>query len=172
MKLPLVAAGVAVAVAVAVVASAWAFGALSGDDTPVLPMKTTAAFPEGVFRYSMARRDVLDLDATLPPAAVANSIGTFTWTLRDGAISLEQTACDCTVTGVVGSYTANVGSKRLTVRWRPTTRDGQPFCVGAECVETVGWSWDGRALHITPLEGADRRALIFWGDRKPWVRVG
>ena len=29
-----------------------------------------------------------------------------------------------------------------------------------------------RHCGITPLDGAMRDDLIFWGDRKPWVKVG
>jgi hypothetical protein len=173
MKLPLVAIGVAVATAVAIVGTAWAFGLLDGEgSTASTTVARPAGFPEGVFRYTMTRDDVLALDAALAPGDVANSVGTFTWTIRNGRISLDQTDCNCTVTGVVGRYTADVPAKQLTVHWNATTRDGQPFCVGTTCVDTVGWSYDGKALHITPLDGLDRDDLIFWGDRKPWVKIG
>ena len=120
----------------------------------------------------MTRKDVLALDATLAPGDVANSIGTFTWTIRNGTISLAQSDCKCTVTGVVGRYTADVAAKQLTVHWRATTRDGEPFCTAATCIDTVGWTYDGNALRITPLVGSNRDDLIFWGDRKPWVKIG
>ena len=172
MKLPLVAIGVATATAVAIVGAAWALGDLSGGDSASATTAEKTAFPEGVFRYTMSRDDVLRLDAILPPAAVANSVGTFTWTIRAGTIALAQTDCRCTVTGVVGRYSVDVAGKQLTVHWRATTRDGQPFCKGDSCLDTVGWSFDGEALHITPLDGHDQDDLIFWGDRKPWVKVG
>ncbi|MFN8222386.1 MAG: hypothetical protein U0R50_03955 [Gaiellales bacterium] len=169
IKLPLVATIVALATATAVVAFAWALGAIGGGSGKPSP----AAFPEGVFRYTLTRAEVLALDAALGADEVANSVGTFTWTLKSGTISLEQTGCDCTVTGVVGTYVADPASRRLRVVWSPTTRDGDPFCLAGDgsCEETVGWSYDGKALRITPLDGADRDDLVFWGGRKPWVRV-
>jgi hypothetical protein len=167
--------GVGLAAAVAVVGIAWATGALSGDDNDGAPpaVTTTATpvpgvLPEGVYRYQLTKRDVLALDSTLTPKQLGDATGTFTWTIRDGRISLHQTDCQCSLTRVSGAYTAK--AKVILVHWPEKAPNGTTFCQG-ECIDTLGWSFDGEALSLTPVV-PDRQAIIFWGARKPWLKVG
>lgn len=126
------------------------------------------SFPQGVYRYHLTKQDVLDVVPDIGPDYLADAIGTFTWTLRDGAITLVQTDCTCTIPGVKGRYT--VTGDRLTVRWPPKATNGVEFCTG-KCTETVRWRYDGKALHIEPLTplGYD---IVFWGAYKPWRQIG
>lgn len=170
MKLPVI-VGIGIAVALAVVGVAWSLGALGGDEKVAeAPAGATAleAIPEGVYRYRLTKDDVLALVATLDPGLLEEAIGTFTWTLRDGTISLEQTDCQCSLGRVAGRYTAT--PSQLTVQWPAKAENGEEFCSG-NCVETVDWRFDGKALHITPTS-PERLELVFWGGRRPWVKIG
>ena len=89
-----------------------------------------------MYRYRLTKDDVLALDATLDPSLLEEAIGTFTWTLRDGTISLQQTDCQCSLGRVSGRYTAT--PSQLTVHWPAKAENGDEFCSG-DCVETVDW---------------------------------
>jgi hypothetical protein len=127
----------------------------------------TTSFPQGVYRYHLTKQDVLDVVPDIGPDYLADAVGTFTWTLRDGVITLAQTDCKCTIPGVRGSYT--VAGDRLTVRWPLKATNGVEFCTG-KCTETVRWRYDGKALHIEPIspQGYD---IVFWGAYKPWRHI-
>ena len=170
MKLAAVAAGVVVVVAVAIVGVVWAAGGLSEDPRAARATSTPAAgaFPEGVFRYRLTKKEVLALVPTIEPRLLEDAVGTFTWTIRDGTISLEQTDCKCSFTRITAPYTAT--ARHFTVHWPKKAANGVEFCSG-DCVETVGWSFDGKALHFTPLVTAGYD-VVFWGARKPWVKIG
>ena len=175
MKLPVVMVGVGLAAAAAVVGVAWSAGALSGDEEGGVPpitattaSPTSEVLPEGVYRYHLTKQDVLALDSTLKPKQLADATGTFTWTIRNGKISLHQTDCQCALTRVSGAYTTK--AKVILVHWPEKAPNGTTFCQG-DCVDTLGWTFDGEALHLTPVV-PDRYAIIFWGARKPWLKVG
>jgi hypothetical protein len=168
-------AGVGLAAAAAVVGVAWAIGALGEDTRAAVPPVTTtetssapATFPEGVYRYRLTKSDVVALDPTLQPDAVADVVGTYTWTIRDGKISFHQTDCQCALSRLSGQYRIN--DKVLLVHWPEKAPDGTTFC-GENCIDTLGWSFDGEALHLTPVVPS-RDVILFWGIRKPWVKIG
>jgi hypothetical protein len=138
-----------------------------GSDSPGEATAAAGTFPQGVYRYRLSKQDVMKVVSDISPAALADSIGTFTWTLRDGVITLVQTNCKCTIPGVKGHYEATAG--RLTVRWPHYATNGVEFCA-SDCVETVRWTYDGAALHIEPLTPAPLD-LVFWGANKPWQRI-
>lgn len=172
--------GVGLAAAAAVVGVAWATGALGDDPKAATPPVTTTevavpspapasdAFPQGVYRYRLTKADIIALDPTLPAVAVSDAVGTYTWTVRNGRIAFRQTDCDCSLTHNAGQY--RLDGKAVLVRWPTTWPDGTAFC-GENCIDKLGWSFDGKALHVTPAT-PDRYALIFYGARKPWVKVG
>ena len=166
MKMPLVAAGVVAVVAAVVVATVWASGGLS-EDEPGTPDIATATFPEGVFRYRLSEQDVLRVLPTIDPGYLRDAVGTFTWTIRDGTISLYQTDCQCTFHRVAAPYSTN--GDLITVRWPKLAANGAEFCA-SDCVETVRWTFDGEALRFIPREGVGYD-LVFWGARKPWVKI-
>ncbi len=172
MKLPVVIVGVGVATAVAVVGIAWASGALDKDEPAVTPVVTTtdtpSVLPEGVYRYRLTKQDVRAVNAALTPDQVAEAVGTYTWTIRDGKISFRQTDCQCSLDRLVGRY--NADENVLVVQWPEKAPNGEAFC-GENCIDTLGWSFDGAALQLTPVEPS-REAILFWGGRKPWVKIG
>jgi hypothetical protein len=166
--------GVGAATAVAVVGIAWASGVLSEDKQVIAPPVTTTetdpapeVFPEGVYRYRLTKSDVIALDPTLKPEQVTDAVGTYTWTIRGGKIALHQTDCKCELTRITGDY--RVDRKIVLVHWPAKWPNGTTFCQG-DCIDTLGWSFDGKALHLTPVQ-PDRYAIIFWGARKPWVKI-
>ncbi len=167
MRLVVVAAGVVVAAAVATVGVVWATGGLS-KDKQAAPVTSASSFPEGVFRYHLTKRDVLNLVPTIEPRLLEDAVGTFTWTIRDGTISLRQTDCKCSFTRVSAPYTNT--ARLFTVHWPKQAANGVEFCA-SDCVETVGWTFDGQALYFTPLATAGYD-LVFWGANKPWVKIG
>ncbi len=166
------AAGVAGIGAVVAVVAFGVIGAarLLGSDEPgtsnAAP-QATGQFPEGVFRYRLSKQEVLRVIPDIQPRYLADAVGTFTWTLRGGVISLAQTGCACSIPNVVGRYT--IDGDRLTVSWPPRAPNGVEFCSG-DCVEEVRWTFDGAALHIDPLstKGYD---VAFWGADKPWRQI-
>jgi hypothetical protein len=166
MKLPMLAAGFAALVAVVTVAVVWAAGGLS-EDEPAPPGIATAQFPEGVYRYRLNEQDVLRVLANIEPRYLKDAVGTFTWTIRDGTISLYQTDCDCSFHRVSAPYETN--GDLITVRWPKLAANGAEFCA-SDCVETVRWTFEGNALRFVPTSG---RAydLVFWGARKPWIKI-
>jgi hypothetical protein len=169
VKLPVIAVGVALVVAIAVVGGVWALGGL-GDDEPAATRTTPSAdesFPEGVFRYRLTKQEVLRLVPDMQPRLLKDAVGTFTWTIRDGTISLHQTDCDCTFDRISAPYTAT--PSLLTVTWPSKAENGADFCTG-DCVETLSWTFDGKALRLTPLE-ATEYDIVFWGARKPWAKI-
>ena len=132
------------------------------------PTSGAAPFPEGVFRYRLSRREVLRVVPDIAPRYLADAVGTFTWTLRNGVISFRQTGCVCSIPSAAGHYT--IAGDRLTVRWPPLASNGAEFC-SVDCVETVRWTFDGTALHIHPVsrKGLD---VVFWGADQPWRQIG
>lgn len=156
---PLIAAGLVAVIAVTAVAVVWGAGLLGGDDD--------GGFPEGVYQYRVTDRDVLDVVPGLRPEFLKDTVGTFTWTVRDGKISLVQTDCACSFPRVSSTYT--VAGDRLTVTW-PKVVGSREFC-SQGCTDTVRWDFDGKVLHVVPL-GKDKYDVVFWGARKSWVKVG
>ena len=163
----MIAAGCAAVVAAVVVAVVWASGGLS-EDEPGTPGIATESFPEGVYRYRLTEQDVLRVLANIEPRYLKDATGTFTWTIRDGTISLYQTDCECSFQRVSAPYTTN--GDLITVRWPKLAANGVEFCA-SDCVETVRWTFDGEALRFIPLSGI-AYDLVFWGARKPWVKIG
>jgi hypothetical protein len=166
--------GVGLAAAVAVVGIAWASGALSEDKKveaqPVTTAETTPTpevFPQGVYRYRLTKSDVIALDSTLKPEQVTDAVGTYTWTIHNGKISFHQTDCQCSLARLSGQYQIN--GKVLLAHWPQKAPDGTPFC-GENCIDTLGWSFDGKALRLTPVVPS-RELILFWGVRKPWVKI-
>lgn len=166
MRLALAAAAVVLAVAAATVGVVWATGGLDDGDSPEVAAAGTS-IPEGVYRYRMTRAEVLKLVPTIEPALLEDAVGTFTWTIRDGRLSLHQTGCKCSFHRISAPFTAT--DALLTVRWPEKAPNGVEFCSGG-CVETVAWRFDGGELFMTPLADAGYD-LAFWGAHKPWVKI-
>jgi hypothetical protein len=160
VKRPAIAAGLVAVVAVTAFAVVWAAGGLGGDSA-----KAGSAFPEGVYRYRLTKDEVRKV-AILPDKSLEDAVGTFTWTIRNGTISLVQTDCKCALPRVSSTYTA--ANHRLTVTW-PKKVNGVLFCeIG--CTDTVRWSFDGKMLRLAPLT-KDVFDFVFWGAGKPWEKV-
>ncbi len=161
-----------IAAVVAVTAAGVIVGARvvgGGETAPADASATTAdGFPQGVFRYRLSKEDVLRVAPQIEPRYLEDAIGTFTWTLRDGVISLVQTDCDCSFTRVDGRYA--IEGDRLTVYWPRRASNGVEFCA-SDCVETVKWAFDGKALRIDPLSERTYD-VVFWGVDKPWRQIG
>lgn len=173
MRLALAAAGVVVAVALGTVGIVWATGGFD-ESEPVETARTATstatgdAFPEGVYRYRLTKAEVLEIVPRIEKGLLEDAVGTFTWTIRDGRISLHQTDCNCSFHRISAPYTAT--DSLVTVRWPARAPNGVEFCT-SDCVETVAWRFDGKALHILPLADA-AYDLVFWGAHKPWVKIG
>ena len=161
MKLVAVAVVVAVSVAAGVVGAVWATGGLDPQ------ARQAGVFPEGVYRYHLTKKEVLEQLPTIEPHLLEDAVGTFTWTIRDGKISLHQTDCRCSFTDVSAPYEAT--AQLFTVRWPTRAANGAAFCSDG-CVETVAWRFDGQALHITTAADAGND-FVFWGAAKPWVKI-
>ena len=129
--------------------------------------RSDGGFPQGVYRYRLTAKEVLRVTPGLPARFLKEAIGTFTWTIKDGTISLAQTGCQCSFAHVSGKYT--VAADRLTVRWPKLVANGVDFCSG-DCTDTVRWSSDGAVLRFVPVSG-DRFDAVFWGAGKPWVKI-
>jgi hypothetical protein len=162
MKLAVIAAGAAAAAAGVLVAVVWLAGGLGGASAP-----TPGVLPEGVFRYHLTEQEVLRYVPTIEQRLLKDAVGTFTWTIRDGTLSLHQTDCECTFTRVSAPYEAT--DKLVTVHWPARAENGVEFCA-SDCVEQVRWSFDGEALHMLPLATAGYD-FVFWGARKPWIKI-
>jgi len=160
VKRPAIAAGLVAVVAVAALAVVWAAGGLGGSSE-----KAKSGFPEGVYRYRLTKPEVRKV-AILPDKSLEDAVGTFTWTIRDGTISLVQTDCKCTLPRVSSTYTT-VGH-RLTVTWPPKV-NGVAFCE-VKCTDTLRWSFDGKLLRLVPLS-KDVIKFVFWGAGKPWEKI-
>jgi hypothetical protein len=168
MRRPALLAAIVAVVAATAVAVVVAAQLVGGDEGPTaIASSHSGAFPEGVFRYRVRKDDVIGVVPDISPAYLADAVGTFTWTVRDGVITLVQTDCACSIPEVSGRYT--VAGDRLTVSWPERAANGREFCTG-DCVETVRWSYDGAALHVTPLQ-ADGYSVVFWGAGTPWRKV-
>ncbi len=164
----MVALGLAAAVAVSALAVVWGAGILGGNEAGKSGNAAESSrFPEGVYRYRLGAPEVLRIVPGLERRFLDDAIGTFTWTIRDGTISLAQTGCTCSFPHVSGRYT--VAADRLTVRWPKLVSKGVEFCTG-DCTDTVHWSFDGKALRLNPLLG-DRYDRVFWGAGKAWVKI-
>src|SRR5262245_15357011 len=129
-------AGVVVATALVVVAVA---GVLDGGGG--------SGFPEGVYRYRLTAQEVLRVAPAIPRKLLDDATGTFTWTIRDGTISLVQTDCKCTISRMKGRY--SVDEDNLRVTW-PKTVNGVAFCTGT-CTDRVRWDFDGKMLRFAPV---------------------
>jgi hypothetical protein len=154
--------GAGLVAVVVVVAVGVIFGAGIGGSK-----RSDGQFPEGVYRYRLTAKEVLQIAPSLPAQFLSAAIGTFTWTIRDGTISLAQTGCECSFSHVSGKYT--IAADRLTVRWPKLVEKGVDFCSG-DCTDTVRWSYDGAVLRLVPVSG-DPFDLVFWGAGKPWVEI-
>jgi hypothetical protein len=160
VKRPVMAVALVAVVAVTALAIVWAAGGFGGS-----PARTGAEFPEGVYRYRLTKPEVRRI-AILPDKSLDDAVGTFTWTIRDGTISLVQTNCKCAIPRVSSTYTTT--GHRLTVTW-PKTVNGVAFCeVG--CTDIVRWSFDGTMLRFVPLS-KDMFDVVFWGAGKPWAKI-
>jgi hypothetical protein len=160
VKRSAIAAGLVAVVAVTAAAVVWIAGGVGGGGT-----KAGTGFPEGVYRYRLTKAEVQRV-AILPDKSLEDAVGTFTWTIRHGTISLVQTDCKCLLPRVSSRYTT-VGH-RLTVTW-PRTVHGVLFCeIG--CTDTVRWSFDGKMLHFVPVS-KDVFDFVFWGLGKPWAKI-
>jgi len=161
MKRPVIAAGLVAVVAVTAAAVVWVAGGFGGSSAA----KAGTTLPEGVYRYRLTKPEVRRI-AILPDKSLDDAVGTFTWTIRDGTISLVQTNCRCAIPRVSARYTTN--SDRLTVTW-PKAVNGVPFCeIG--CTDTVRWTFDGTMLRLVPLSN-DVFDRVFWGLGKPWAKI-
>jgi hypothetical protein len=167
MRLALAAAAVVLAVAAAIVGVVWATGGLDRDEPAAREAAPPELIPEGVYRYRMTKAEVLKLVPTIERRLLEDAVGTFTWTIKDGRLSLYQTDCNCSFHRISAPYTAT--EALLTVRWPRTAPNGVEFCESG-CVETVAWRFDGEALYVTPLADAGYD-LVFWGAHKPWVKI-
>jgi hypothetical protein len=171
MRLAVIAGGVVAAVALAVVGIAWSTGVFDAGEAEPAQAATssppTGTFPEGVYRYRLTKPEVRALVPTIEPALLEDAVGTFTWTIRNGTISLHQTDCSCSFTRISAPYRAT--ARLFTVYWPKRADNGVEFCAN-DCVETVAWKFDGRALHFMPLATAGYD-LVFWGAHKPWVKI-
>jgi len=147
-------------VAVTALLVVWVGGGFGGSGK-----KAQSGFPEGVYRYSLTKAEVRRI-APLPDKLLDDAVGTFTWTIRDGRISLDQTDCKCVFPRLSSRYTAV--DHRLTVTW-PRKINGMVFCEGG-CTYVVRWSFDGKMLRIVPIP-ADLTNFIFWGAGKPWQKI-
>jgi hypothetical protein len=160
VKRPAIAAGLVAVVAVTALVVVWAAGGVGGGSA-----KAESGFPEGVYRYRLTKAEVRKI-AILPDKSLADAVGTFTWTIRDGTISLVQTDCKCLLPRVSTTYTTV--DHRLTVKW-PKVVNGVVFCE-IDCTDTVRWSFDGKMLRFVPLS-KDVFDFVFWGAGKPWEKV-
>jgi hypothetical protein len=165
-----VVAGLVAVVALSALAVVWAAGVGGGDDHEKSPRATASAgaFPEGVYRYRLNAHDVLQIVPGLEQRFLKDAVGTFTWTIRDGTMSLSQTSCTCSFPRVTGSYT--VDANRLIVHWPKLVSNGVAFCTG-DCTDTVRWGFDGKSLRLEPISG-DRYDIVFWGAGKAWLKIG
>jgi len=125
-----------------------------------------SGFPEGVYRYRLSAAEVLRIAPAIPHELLGDATGTFTWTIRDGTISLVQTNCKCTISRISGRYTTD--EHDFTVTW-PKKVNGVDFCSGP-CTDHVRWRFDGKALRFEPVS-KDLDVAVFWGAGKPWVKV-
>jgi len=160
VRRPAIAAGLVAVVAATALGVVWAAGAIGGSSA-----SAKSGFPEGVYRYRLTKEEVRKV-AILPDKSLEDAVGTFTWTIRDGTISLVQTNCKCTLPRVSSKYTA-IGH-RLTVTW-PRAVDGVVLCE-VNCTDTLRWSFDGTMLRLVPLS-KDMIKYVFWGAGKPWQKI-
>jgi hypothetical protein len=159
-----VAAGLVAVIAVTAVVVVWVAGGLGGSSAK---RGTGTGFPEGVYRYRLTKAEVRRV-AILPDKSLEDAVGTFTWTIRKGTISLVQTDCKCTLPRVSSTYTLG-GNHQLTVTWPHRAVNGVVLCE-VNCTDTVKWSFDGKMLRFRPL-GRDMLKFVFWGAGKPWVKI-
>lgn len=167
MRLALAATVVVAVVAAATVGVVWATGGLDGGEPAEAAAATGTSIPEGTYRYRMTKAEVRKLVPSIEPALLEDAVGTFTWTIRDGRLSLHQTDCNCSFHRISAPFTAT--DALLTVRWPEKAPNGGEFCSGG-CTETVAWRYDDGALFITPLADAGYD-LVFWGAHKPWRKI-
>jgi len=130
--------------------------------------KASTTFPEGIYRYQLNAREVLQIIPVLPPDFVRDATGTFTWAFRKGSISLAQTGCKCDFSRVTGAYVVSAHS--IVVHWPKLVSGGVQFCWGS-CIDRLRWSFDGSALHLSPMSKS-AEDIVFWGAGKPWVKIG
>lgn len=124
---------------------------------------TSERFPQGVYRFSMNRADILRALPTASEHWIRNVLGIFTWTFKDGTVTMHQQANP--YPGITGDWlgTYTVVGNLFTVRWSE--------CEGCPLVEKVRWSFDGKALHMHKASSLPGDILA-WNVKKPWVKIG
>ena len=158
MKRPLIVAGLVAVIAGTALAVVFGAGLVGGG---------SSGFPEGVYQYRLTDSDVTAVVPGLKPQFLKDAVGTFTWTVRDGKISLTQTDCACTFPHVSSTYA--ISGNHLTVTW-PRLVGKRVFC-SQGCTDRVRWHLSGNVLHVAAL-GNDKYDAVFWGAGKPWVKIG
>ena len=132
--------------------------------TAVKSAKTAARsspFPEGVYRFSMNRTDILQALPTATQHWIRNVLGVFTWTFANGLVTMHQQADYPPDTFWKGRYT--VRGNLFIVHWSP--------CQGCPPVEKVRWAFDGKALHMHK-DSHFPGDILTWNVKKPWVKIG
>jgi hypothetical protein len=156
----------AAAVAGATLAAASpAHGSRAVEARWVTPASANAKrFPEGIFRYTVVKADILHLVPAATPNQIQGMKGTFTWTFRNGTVTMAQVGggWGYADTHWRGRYVVRPG--RLVIRWSA--------CPGCPSVETVLWRWDGKMLHLAAdAAHQDAGSTLVW-NVKPWVKIG
>ena len=118
-------------------------GLLASSVAFASPAGTTAKrFPDGVYRDTITKADVLRVVPGATARLVQLDKGTFTWTFRKGNLKMMQIGggdANYASSHWKGTYT--ITPKLLIIRWSVCE-------YGCPPIERVFWSFDGKALQL------------------------
>jgi hypothetical protein len=119
------------------------------------------AFPDGVYRQTITRQDILAALPHVSEQLIRNNAGTMTYRFSHGRITWRQRPQYPTNSGTRGAGTYRVKGDVFVVRWST--------CMGCPPVETIRWKWDGRLLRLHK-NTEDEGDILVW-NVKPLVKI-
>jgi hypothetical protein len=118
--------------------------------------------PDGVYRYTITRRDIVRVLPHAPEQLIRNNAGVVTWRFSHGTLTWRQQPQYPTNSGTYGKGLYTASGDPFVVRWS--------ICEGCPPVETIHWRWDGRLLRLHK-NTRDQGDILFW-NLKPLVKIG
>lgn len=126
------------------------------------------AIPDGVYRYTITRADLLRFDPKFSPPGILENTGTYTWYLQHGRFEYVNRASHAIFNPVATGIYKGQGHHVVFDLHQPT--------LNASSSPVLKWSSDGQALHfkllgcgrLSPVRCKDVRATY---EAHPWVKV-
>jgi hypothetical protein len=129
---------------------------------PTLASPSAASPPDGIYRNTITRQDILKAFPSASEDLVRNNVGVFTWRFSHGTLSWRQQPRYTTPSVLFGKGRYTVNANVLVVRWS--------ICGGCPSIERIRWTWDGRKLRLHK-NTTDPGDVVFW-NLKALVKIG